>query len=170
MQTFTCIFSACCWFCCLGWFHILGHNPLLPPPVHVHIILIPFCYYCLTNSIILSPLCHPFTYQAFSSVCPSDLLGLAESQLSVTLLTAQPFDFLKRLCSHTETLSSLSLSTTQRHTQAQAQSTKKKGVFPFVLHDSGNINECGGFLCFMQRARTLDSVKVQQSMMVTAKI
>lgn len=43
-------------------------TPSTLPPVHVHIILISFCYYCLTNSIIFSPLCHPFSSPSFLSL------------------------------------------------------------------------------------------------------
>lgn len=116
------------------------------------------------------------------SMCPSNLLGLAESLLSASLLTVEPFDFLKRqLRSYAEAFSSslffsMCASTVYTHTHAQEEKCMKNKYMNHTSisfwHDACSITGKVEFLffCFMLSAQTVDSVLVQQSVIVTAKI
>lgn len=108
------------------------------------------CYYCLTNLIILPLLCHAFSPSLLSSVCPSNLLGLAQSLSSASLLTVQPFDFLNRLCSHPGTFSSLILFSAQMHKHWNI--IQSQFSFLFFLRYACSINEYGeGISAFQAR-------------------
>lgn len=133
------------------------------------------CYYCLTNLIILPLLCHAFSPSLLSSVCPSNLLGLAQSLSSASLLTVQPFDFLNRLCSHPGTFSSLILFSAQMHKHWNIiQSHFSFLSFFFIISScvmhAALMNMGRGFPPFKPSALTPDSVIVQQGAIVTAKI
>lgn len=123
---------------CLAWFHILGLDPVCPvlpgSTFTFHSTL--SCYYCLTNLIILPLLCHAFSPSLLSSVCPSNLLGLAQSLSSASLLTVQPFDFLNRLCSHPGTFSSLMPFSPQMHKHWNITQSHFSFLFPFFFISS----------------------------------